>query len=130
MSVEENLALVRRRFEEHPILVDADEALAAIYSPDVVLHGPGERFEGIEGIKRAAAITRAAFTDIEMSVVSMEPNGEDRVVTQISGHSVHTGEFQGVKPTGQPITVSAMVVSRIANGRIVEEWRNMTWAPS
>lgn len=127
MSLEENLELVRRRFEDHPILVDAEETLRAIYAPDVVLHGPGEQFVGIEGIQRAAAITKSAFTSIEMSVVSMAPSGEDRVVTQITGRSLHTGEFQGVKPTGKPITVNAMVVSRIADGRIVEEWRNMTW---
>ncbi len=130
MSVEENLELVRRRFEEHPILVEAEEALVAIYSPTVVLHGPGERFVGIDGIKRAAAITRAAFSEIEMSVVAMSASGDDRVVTQIAGHSIHTGEFQGVEPTGKPVTVTAMVVSRIADGQIVEEWRNMTWASS
>jgi predicted ester cyclase len=129
VSVEENLDLVRRRFDEHPILVDGEEALVAIYSPDVVLHGPGESFIGIDGIKRAAAATRAAFSEIEMSVVSMSPSGDDRVVTQIKGRSVHTGEFQGIEPTGKRITVTAMVVSRIADGRIVEEWRNMTWAP-
>ena len=64
-----------------------------------------------------------------MSVESMIASGDDRVVTHIVGHSVHSGEFQGVKPTSKPITVRAMVVSRIANGRIVEEWRNMTWEP-
>jgi predicted ester cyclase len=129
MSVEENLELVRRRFDEHPILVDAEDALRAIYAPDAVLHGPGEQFVGIEGIQRAAAITRGAFSNIEMSVVSMTASGEDRVVTQITGRSVHTGEFQGVQPTNKPITVNAMVVSRIEGGKIVEEWRSMTWTP-
>jgi predicted ester cyclase len=130
MSDQENLAVVERRFREHPMLVDAGEALAAIYSPDVVLHGPGESFRGIEGIQRAAAITRAAFSQIQMTVESMEPAGSDRVVTRISGRSLHTGDFQGVKATGKPVEVTAMVVSRLEKGLIVEEWRNMTWRPA
>ena len=130
MSEQENLAVVERRFREHPMLVDAGETLAAIYSPDVVLHGPGESFHGIEGIQEAAAITRAAFSQIEMTVESMEAAGSDRVVTHIVGRSVHTGDFQGVKATGNPIQVRAMVVSRLADGLIVEEWRNMTWRPA
>jgi len=130
MSIEQNLETVQRRFREHPILVDADEMLASVYSPDVVLHGPGESFHGIEGIKQAAAITRAAFSQIEMSVESMVPAGSDRVITHIVGRSVHTGEFQGVKPTGKPVLVTAMVISRLVDGMIVEEWRNMTWRPA
>ena len=127
MSAEENLELVRWRFTAHPMLVDADDALREIYSPDVVLYGPGERFVGIEGIKQAGDITRAAFSEIEMAVEEMTAEGEDRVVTRIVGHSRHTGEFQGVPPSGKRVTVRGVIVSRIKDGRIVEEWRNMTW---
>ncbi len=128
MSTEENLELVRRRFSEHPILGEAEDALRAIYSPDVVLHGPGEQFEGIEGIERAGAETRAAFSDIEITVESMSSQGEDRVATTIVGRSRHTGEFHGVAPSGRWVTVHGVIVSLIRDHKIVEEWRNMTWS--
>ena len=128
MSIEENLNLVRRRFGEHPILDDAQSDLSAVYSPDVILHGPGERFEGIEGIKQAAEQTRSAFSDIEFRVDEMNAREGDRVVTKIIGRSRHTGAFQGAQPTDKWVDVSGIVVSRLEDGRIVEEWRNMTWS--
>lgn len=123
----ENLELVRRRFGDHPILGDGEVDLAAVYSPDVVLHGPGERFVGIEGIKQAAEVTRAAFSDIEFRVDEMVARDSDRVVTKIVGRSRHTGPFQGAKPTDKWVQVNGIVISRLEDGRIVEEWRNMTW---
>ncbi len=128
MPADENLELIRRRFGEHPILGDAGESLAAIYAPDVVLYGPGERFEGAAGIAEAAAMIRAAFSDIEFTVESMEARGDDRVVTHISGRSRHTGEFQGVPPSGEWVIVRAVVSSVIRDGRIAEEWRNTSWS--
>lgn len=122
-----NLELVRRRFEAHPILGEEEAALAEIYAPDVVLHGPGEEYHGIAGIQEAAAITRAAFSDITFEVQDMRAE-DDRVVTHIEGRSRHTGPFQGAAATNRWVTVRGIVVSRIAQGRIVEEWRSMTWS--
>ena len=34
----------------------------------------------------------------------------------------HTGEFQGVPPTGKEINVMAFGLYRIANGKFVENW--------
>ena len=127
MSTEQNLELVRRRFAEHPILGEVEDSLGALYSPDLVLHGPGEQFVGIEGLSRASEETRAAFSDIEFSVESMHPRGEDRVVTTIVGRSRHTGEFRGVPPSGRWVTVRGVIVTLIREQKIVEEWRNMTW---
>lgn len=127
MSTEENLSLIRRRFDEHPIVGGDDDALEEIYSPDVLLHGAGESFRGVEGVRRAAEITRAAFSDIEFTVDSMEADG-DRVVTHISGRSKHTGEFQGVPPSGEWVTVHGIVASTVRDGKIVEEWRSVTWS--
>lgn len=122
-----NLELVRKRFDAHPILGGEDAALAEIYAPDVVLHGPGEEYHGIDGIQQAAAITRAAFSDITFEVQDMRAE-DDRVITHIEGHSRHTGPFQGAPASNRWVTVRGIVVSRIANGRIAEEWRSMTWS--
>ena len=130
LSQEENLDLVRRRFGGHPILDDSELDLAAVYAADVVLHGPGERFAGIDGIQQAAAETRAAFSDIEFRIDEMTARARDRVVTKIVGRSRHTGPFQGAQPTNKWVQVNGIVISRIEDGRIVEEWRNMSWHSS
>lgn len=128
MSLEENLELVRRRFGEHPILDEVEADLESIYAADVVLHGPGEQFVGIAGIRQAAEATRAAFSDIEFRVNEMKTEEGDRVVTKIEGRSRHTGPFQGAQPTGKWVQVNGIVISRLQDHKIVEEWRNMTWS--
>jgi predicted ester cyclase len=130
MSRESNLEVVRQRFGAHPILDEADTDLATIYSADVVLHGPGERFVGLEGIKQAAEATRSAFSDIAFRIDEMTAEEDDKVVTKIVGRSRHTGPFQGAQPTGKWVQVDGIVITRLRQGQIVEEWRNMSWSPA
>ncbi len=111
LSQEERLDLVRRRFGGHPILDDSELDLAAVYAADVVLHGPGERFEGIDGIKQAAAETRAAFSDIEFRIDEMtaraRPGGDEDRRAQppyrpFPGRAAHEQVGAGQRHRGQP----------------------------
>ena len=36
----------------------------------------------------------------------------------------HSGEFDGVAPTGNSIMVTGITISRLENGRLVEEWES------
>ena len=47
---------------------------------------------------------------------------EDKVVTCGIFAATHSGEFQGVPPTGKQIRLSIMHIDRIENGKIVEHW--------
>ena len=37
-------------------------------------------------------------------------------------HGRHTGEFQGIEPTGREVEIHVIDIVRVANGRIVEHW--------
>ena len=37
-------------------------------------------------------------------------------------HMVHTGEYQAIAPTGRSISIEGIVVVRLRDGKIVEEW--------
>jgi len=39
--------------------------------------------------------------------------------------ATHKGKFMGVAPTGKKITVSAIAIFRLANGKIVEGWKEL-----
>jgi predicted ester cyclase len=41
--------------------------------------------------------------------------------------ATNTGTFLGRPPTGRPVTLSALVVFRVAGGRIAERWAG--WKP-
>jgi steroid delta-isomerase-like uncharacterized protein len=122
MSAEENKALVLRWIEaiNENNLALTDEVFAAnclrrlIYHANVskVGHGP-------EGIKRRVADWRAAFPDWHFSVEEMLAEG-DRVMTRCTVRGTHQGELFGVPATGKQVAYTEIILSRIADGKIVE----------
>ena len=48
--------------------------------------------------------------------------GGDKVACRWSGNATHKGELRGVAATGKAITLSGIVIYRIASGKIQEEW--------
>ena len=119
MSTEENKALVRRYFEEllnHGNLAVADELITEGYQstfPGFVL--------GPEGQKQLYQTYHASFPDLRVTIDDMIAEG-DKVVTRLTVHGTHQGDFQGIPPTGKPVTVSGITIDRIADGKIQASW--------
>ncbi len=78
------------------------------------MHGP-------EGIKRYVTAYRAAFPNLEVAVEDQLAE-EDKVVTRWTVRGTHSGEFLGLAPTGNEVTVSGIEFDRIVGGRIDEAW--------
>ena len=100
----------------------ADELLAA----DVVNHGPGgPPTVGTEGIKRQAALLRAAFPDLQVTLNDQFGEG-DRVISRWTGGGTHSGPLNlpgnTLAPTGTSISFEEMRIDRHRGGRIVESW--------
>ena len=47
---------------------------------------------------------------------------------EIAQVQVHTGEYMGIGPTGQAIAVEEIVVLRVLDGKITEEWGVLDFA--
>src|SRR5919108_4219967 len=119
MSSAENKALVRRWYEEAlnaRNLAVADEILA----PGFVING---ETIGPEGMKQAALWVRSIFPDIQVEVEDVITEA-DMVVTRWTAHATHQGEFEGILPTGKPVTLTGIHIDRIAGGKIAERWEN------
>ena len=122
MTAEEKKNLVRRVFADvisGGKLDVADELIA----PNYVNHSfPG--LTGPEGLKQVAGIFRAGFPDL--SVVPEEVMVEgDIVSTRGTARGTHSGEFQGIPPTGKQIAFSYIDIWRIENGKLAENWVEM-----
>ena len=122
MSAEENMALARR-FIEAGIKGNLDE-IDKMLTPDYVSHNkllPGQE-PGPEGVKRATAQLSAAVSNASVLVEDQIAAGE-KVVTRFIVRGTHDrGELMGVSPTGREMTNVAMVIHRIVEGKIAEEW--------
>ncbi len=114
-------ALARRWFEE--IINDRNlDAIPDIFAPDYVWHGPeGQEIHGLEEARAFAAAILAASDD-RHAVVHQQVAEGDLVVTRFTSSGHRTGPYRGVQPTGEIWTTEGIVISRISNGRIAEDW--------
>jgi predicted ester cyclase len=122
MSAEENMALARRFLEAH---VKGDvNAVGEMLASDFVSHSklfPGQE-PGREGVIWATARLSAAISNVSIFVEDQVAAG-DKVVTRLSVRATHDrGELMGVAPSGKEMTNRAIVIYRIVEGKIAEEW--------
>ncbi len=120
MSTKQNKVIVYRFIDEaynKRNLTVGDELLAT----DVVLHISNADIRGREGWKQYANGVLAGFSDIVISVEDTIAEG-DKVVANWICHGSHTGELQGIAPTGKQATWTGIAIYRFAGGRIEEVW--------
>ena len=124
MSVEENKALLRRVFEEGWNVGNLD-LFDETDSPEYVLHDPSapEDVRGVEGAKQFASMYLRAFPDLRFTIEEQVAEG-DKVVTRWTSSATHQGELMGIPATGNRTGVSGITISRISEGKLVEDWNN------
>jgi len=123
MSTEENKAIVRRIFEEIWNQGNLD-VVDEILEPNYVSQGLADGLPpGIEGFKQWFSILSSASPDIHFTIEDQIAEG-DKVVTRYTIRGTHKGELMGIAATGKQVTVTAMNISRIVGGKIVESWNN------
>ena len=48
----------------------------------------------------------------------------EKVATRHIFHGTHSGEFQGISPTGKKVQINAILITRIVDGQVKEDWLN------
>ena len=117
-----NKDIVRRALEEPwrdpSVLDEIIDSSYMGYDPAVP-----EPLRGPEGAKENVNQYRSAFEGAQITVQEQIAEG-DFVATRWEGRGRHTGEVMGIAPSGADVVVSGQTLSRLANGKIVEEWTN------
>lgn len=101
----------------------ADAELASqIYSEQAQRTDPGtpETANGVQQIMNYVNQVHSGFPDFKLRILQ-QVSDRDRLVTQWTCSGTHRGEFLGVPATGKRIDVNGMTMSRVENGKIVEE---------
>lgn len=119
--LEVNKALARRWFDE--VINQRNlEAIEDIYSPEYRHHGPeGQEVQGLRAVREFAASILAASDD-RHAVVEQQVAEGDLVVTRFISRGHQTGPYRGLEPTGKLWITEGIDISRIENGKIVEDW--------
>ncbi|GGP55938.1 ester cyclase [Streptomyces melanogenes] len=120
MSVEDNKRLVRLFYQA---IDDGDlDAMDVLVAEDYKDHSPPlpSLAPGREGLKQAFRLfweAKPGTHEIEDQIAE-----GDKVVTRLTARGVHKGDLPGMPATGKSVTMTATVIHRIENGRLVEKW--------
>ena len=76
----------------------------------------------VDAAGQFAATYRQVFPDLQVTVEDRAAEG-DRVTTRFTSRGTHGGT-RGHRPTGRRVEVTGIVISRIAGGKIAEDYTN------
>jgi predicted ester cyclase len=104
---------------------DKEELLEKLFLPDCAIHRPEGELKGIATLHKMAQVRRATYSTFSSEVHDIFESG-DRVVVRL------THKAQGAGPvrfrigthdvSGKTVTWDAIVIFRMQNGKIAEEW--------
>jgi steroid delta-isomerase-like uncharacterized protein len=77
-----------------------------------------------EGGKMFLGAFIGAFPDSYVTIEEMIAEG-DRVVTKKTFNGTHTGELNGIPPTGKRVSIQYVDIMRLRDGQITEHWLSM-----
>jgi steroid delta-isomerase-like uncharacterized protein len=126
VTLDANKALIRRVFEEVIPAGDA-AAMRELAAPDFLDHDPlpGQP-AGAAGAEYVVSTMHGAHPDLRFSIDDLVAEA-DRVVIRWTLRGTNTGPMLGRPPSGQPVELAAIVIFRIAEGRLAERWAG--WKP-
>jgi steroid delta-isomerase-like uncharacterized protein len=112
---------VVRRFYEELCNGRKNELAAELFSEDHRLHDPQVPSE--DGPEGMAAVVATYQNGVEghWAIQDLFSAG-DRVVVRWVGSGTHSGDVNGIPPTGAAIRVDAISIHRMEGGKIAETW--------
>ena len=121
-SVEEqNIALAKKMFEAWG---KGDmETYGELMAPGYVYYYPSgtEKSSSLEEIREMAKMFWNGFPDMSFTMEEIFAAG-DRVTFRFIQRGTHTGDFMGIPATGNTFESSGILISRIEDGKVVEQW--------
>jgi steroid delta-isomerase-like uncharacterized protein len=101
------------------------DALDDFCSPDLRFYFPSNNPDpmSLEELKAFATVYRKAIHNINWTMEELIVSG-DKVVMRFIERGTHEGEFMGIPASGNRYEASGIGISRIEDGRIVEQWED------
>jgi predicted ester cyclase len=119
----QNKAILQRVYD---IINSGDLSRAEeVIPPDSIEHeevpGLPPGTPGLEVFRHFVTTFRAAFPDLRITAEDVIAEG-DKVVARFTMRGTHRGEFMGIGPTGESISVTGIDIVRVVGGKAVEHW--------
>jgi len=95
------------------------DALDDLFAPDFLDHQ--DRRQGVQSLKEQLQAFFGAFSDLRIGVDEVVSDG-NRFASRTTVTGTHDGELMGMPPTGTKISVAAVDIARMHDGRVAERW--------
>jgi len=99
----------------------AFELIPEVFGEGFVGHYDMSTVVGLEALQQYVPGNAAAFPDFQVTIHDVFAEG-DLVAFRATATATHLGPFGPIPATGMPWEVQALVIRRIADGKIVELW--------
>lgn len=120
MSISNNKSIVRRYYEE-VLNMRQLQVFDELASPNFVSYLPNGQEISPEIYKQVITGTLSAIPDLIVTIEDQIAE-RDKVVTRWKAKGTPQVEFAGIKPDSRSITVTAIHVHRLENGKLLEHW--------
>lgn len=120
-SLDENKALVRQFFQELDESGSSLDFIDRWMTSDFKTHINSPNAMDLAGYREFMAGAVEAFSDLRHEIQYLIAEN-DLVAAGITLHMVHRGEYLRIAPTGRTVSVQEIVVLRLRDGKIAEEW--------
>ena len=122
MGIEENKKVVKEFVERFG--KGDSSVIDELTTNDFVFHAL--KYQGVnttnkDYLRQTNAGGHTAFSDYDLTTVDMVAEG-DKVMCISKRTGTHTGEFQGLPPTGNSVTIYRFWSFRVENAKIAEIW--------
>lgn len=126
MSAEDAHMAVFRRYTDEAWNQGSVAMLSEVLTADHVRHEVGTDFVGMNAVSSLITNFRTAIPDLYFDIRDIAADG-DRVWAYLVGSGIQIGSFAlpdgtSVPPTGAPVAIQAILISRFVDGKIAETW--------
>ena len=120
-QTEANKQVVSRFIEEFKNKANHD-IVDELFTTDFVHHLKDPRLPpGREAIKLLGQAIITGFPDVQATVEELLADG-DKVIERTTARATHTGEFNGIPPTGNQVAWTEIHIYRLQDSKITELW--------
>lgn len=120
-ELEKNKAVIIR-FDEACIEQNDEKAMDELVADNVVNHAaPPGAPNGKESFHHFLHLLHNGLSDIKV-IAKQQVAENDLVVTRKIINGMHTGTFLGVPATGKMVSIEAIEIIRLENGKYAEHW--------
>lgn len=97
------------------------ETVEALHVADFIDHTAPPGVDGLTNLKMTFDLFRSAFSDYKIEVNDVLAT-DDKAVWRWRLQGTHDGDFMGIPPSGNEVTLSAISIANVKDGKCAEAW--------